>query len=132
MKLRQLQPSDVLEIGPWYEEKGDFLNEEWIPKGTAFVVEDAKSDLIACGFLLLTNSGIAFMEFLATNPKKSELEQGKALRFLTLELEKLSKQLGFQVILGFVPEDHFSLVKHYQRQKAFMGKKLMRLFWKPL
>ncbi len=130
MNLRQLQPEDVPLIGTWYEEKGDFLNEEWIPKGTAFVVED--DGPLACGFLLLTNSGLAFMEFLATNPKRAEFEQARALRFLTLELEKLSKQLGFQVILGFVPEDHFSLVKHYQRQKAFMGKKLMRLFWKPL
>lgn len=131
MDLRQLNASDVEVIGPWYEEKGDFLNEEWIPKGTAFVVQD-QVGLVACGFLLLTNSGIAFMEFLATNPKRSEFEQARALRYLTLELEKMSKALGFKVILGFVPEDHFSLVKHYQRQKAFMGKKLMRLFWKPL
>lgn len=132
MQLRKLEPNDVETIGPWYEEKGDFLNDEWIPKGTAFVVDSDEGQALACGFLLLTNSGIAFMEFLATNPKVSEFEQARALRFITLELERLSKGLGFKVILGFVPEDHFSLVKHYQRQKAFMGKKLMRLFWKPL
>ena len=131
MHLRRLEPGDVESIRPWYEAKGDFLDDDWIPKGTAFLVEDDYG-LLATGFLLLTNSGICFMEFLATNPERSEQEQAKALRFLTLELEALSKGLGFSVILGMVPEDHFSLARHYIRQKAFMGKKLMRLFWKRL
>ena len=132
MKLRVLQEFDIGVIQPWYEAKGDFLDPDWIPKGTAFIVEDDNKLELAVGFLLLTNSGICFMEFLATNPDAPEGVQAKALRFLTLELEALSKGLGFSVILGMVPEDHFSLARHYIRQKAFMGKKLMRLFWKRL
>lgn len=131
MQFRRYLPSDEGYVAPWYQAREDAFYSEWLPRDTGFIVEDDKSRL-AVGFLLLTNSKMAFMEYLQTNCERTEFEQAKALIFLTRELEKLSKGLGYKVIIGLVPEDHFSLVKYYQKEKAHIGKKLMRLVYKGL
>jgi hypothetical protein len=70
------------------------------------------------------------MEYLQTNHERSSMSQGKALIFLTKSIEKMAKNMGFSVIIGLVPEDHFSLAEFYLRQKAQIGGKLMRLAYK--
>lgn len=133
MKIRKLSEQDKHIITSWYEAKGDNPVVHWLPMETSFLISDEKDDKpLACGCLLLTNGGVCFMEFLATNPYIKEFSQAKALRFLAIELEKIAKSLGFKVILGLVPEDHFSLVEFYKRQGALLGTKLMRVTYKYL
>jgi hypothetical protein len=130
MRLRLYnKDKDLALVTPWYANKGDQAVVAWLPNGSTFLVE-IDGEMVACGSLLLTNSPVVFMEHLVTDPKASELSQGKALRFLAIELEKIAKNLGFAVILGLVPEDHFSLAKFYLRQKAQLGSKLMRVAYK--
>jgi hypothetical protein len=130
MQLRLYKKDkDLAVVTPWYAHKGDQAVVAWLPDGSTFIVE-ADGKMVACGSLLLTNSPVVFMEHLATNPMASEVTQSKALRFLAIELEKIAKNLGFAVILGLVPEDHFSLAKFYLRQKAQLGSKLMRVAYK--
>ena len=131
MKLRKLSDADKHIITPWYAIKGDNPVVDWLPIDTSFLVlEDDDDKPLACGSLLLTNGGMCFMEYIATNPYDKEFTQAKALRFLAIELEKIAKSLGFKVILGLVPEDHFSLVEFYKRQGALLGTKLMRVTFK--
>jgi hypothetical protein len=131
LQIRKLSEDDKTIIAPWYAHKGDAPVVDWLPIGSSFLLS-FDSIPVACGSLLLTNSGICFMEHLATNHTVKEFTQAKALRFLAIELEKVAKSLGFKVILGLVPEDHFSLVEFYKRQGALLGSKLMRVTYKYL
>lgn len=128
MQIRKIDKDDIDTIHPWYQVKGDAAVVAWLPDTTYLVLVDDRP--VACGSLLLTNSGCVFMEHLATNPNESQFTQAKALRFLALELENIAKNSGYKVILGLVPEDHFSLVEFYRRQGAVLGSKLMRVTYK--
>lgn len=130
LNLRSLDLKDLDIIAPWYQARGDGVVVDFLPD-TGFMVE-IDSVPAACGFLLLTNSKVCFMEYLQTDNKLSETKQAKALIFLTKSLEKMAKSLGFSVIIGLVPEDHFSLAEFYKRQNAHFGSKLMRLCYKAL
>lgn len=114
----------------WHEAKGDGVVADWLPKETTYLVLDDKYGLVAVGALLLTNSAVCFLEHIATNKDVSETTQAKAMRFLILSLEQIAKSIGFKVILGLVPEDHFSLAEFYKRQGALLGSKLMRVAFK--
>lgn len=131
MQIRKINSADIKVVTPWYLARGDDFLTDFCPMETGFVVEDTGT-LIAVGFLLMTNSKLCFMEYLQTNNNESVAKQGKAIILLTKFLEKLSKELGFKVILGLTPEDHLSLAQHYERRGALFGKKLMRLIYKRL
>jgi len=118
-------------VTPWYEHKGDAPVVAWLPVGSTYLVAHG-DEFLACGSLLLTNSAICFMEHLVTNPKARQMSQGKALRFIAISLEQIAKNLNYAVILGLVPEDHFSLAEFYLRQGASLGQKLMRVTYKQL
>jgi hypothetical protein len=131
IQVRQIKSKEIDEISPWYAARGDGFLHDWLPQETGFVAYDARG-LVASAFLILTNSKLCFMEYMMTNPDRSEIDQGKGLLKLAFSLEKLSKSMGYKVILGLVPEDHFSLAKFYNRQKARPATKLMRLYYKGL
>jgi hypothetical protein len=117
-------------IRPWYEAKGDSPVVDWLPTDTTYLVYSEDHGFMAIGALLLTNSKICFLEHVATNKELSEFSQARAMRFVILTLEQLAKNIGFKVILGLVPEDHFSLAEFYIRQKTAFGRKLMRVVYK--
>lgn len=132
MKVRALDPVEWPECKPWYNYRGDELPfDDLVPLKSGFIVEDHKGK-IGVGFLILTNSKTAIMEFLMTNHERSNLDQAKAVTKLALHIEATAKALGFTVIMGFTPEDHDSLGKFYYRQGAARATKLMRLFYKKL
>lgn len=131
MKIRKFDKSETELVRPFYAVKGDGSCADWLPEGSSYVVT-IDDKIIASGCLLLTNSPMVFIEHLATNPLESQFTQGKALRFLAIELEKIAKNIGFTVILGLVPEDHFSLVEFYRRQGCVASQKLMRIVYKSL
>lgn len=118
-------------VYPWFYGKGDQAAVDWLPDGTTYLVT-SDDEFVACGSLLLTNSKLCFMEHLATDPQARQITQAKALRFIAIQLELIAKTLNYTVILGLVPEDHFSLVEFYKRQGAEMGTKLMRVAYKQL
>ncbi len=117
-------------IYPWFANKGDAPVVDWLPEQTTYLVHSEDHGFMAVGALLLTNSKVCFLEHVATNPNLAEISQSRALRFVILTLEQMAKNTGFKVILGLVPEDHFSLAEFYLRQKAKLGSKLMRVTYK--
>jgi hypothetical protein len=116
-------------IAKWYAAKGDTPVVNWLPD-TTYLCFDDKHGFSGVGALLLTNSAVCFLEHIATNQELSETTQAKALRFIVLSLEQVAKNAGYKVILGLVPEDHFSLAEFYKRQGALLGSKLMRIAFK--
>lgn len=131
LSIRRMTQEDWPLVEAMFKEKGLVIYRSDFPDTTSYVVEDRKG-LIAAGCLILTNANFTIMEHLQTSPKRSQALQSRALRALALYIENLSKSTGAKFILGFVPEDHFSLAKFYLRQGAAAYQKLFRVFSKRL
>lgn len=132
MEIRRLDPAEWESFRGWYRARGDDLPpSDMAPLQSGYVAADERG-AVGVGFLILTNSKMALMEFMQTNQDRSEIDQARALTRLAHFIEDTAQKLGFRVILGFVPEDHDTLARFYFRQGAVRAKKLMRLFYKGL
>lgn len=125
MKVRKIDLDKEFDlVKKFYPEP---IRKDDLPEGSTFVVEK-DGVLTACGALMLTNAKVAWMEFLATNHELSEVTQARSLTILATRLRDLAKFLKYKSVMGFVPEDHFSLADFYSRQGAVQYKKLARVF----
>jgi predicted N-acetyltransferase YhbS len=135
--VRKLEPHDLHAVHSWFRHReGDRFDVEFLPKSGGFVAE-SDGALVACGYLMRSyddegRPAMALMEFLQVNHEVSEQAAGRGLLRIALFIEDLSRKLGFRYILGFTPENHFTLAKFYERQGARQYGKLMRLFQKLL
>lgn len=69
ISTRIFEPKDYDVIAPWYTAHGwpQAPHISMLPEGTGIIVEDENGP-IAAGFLYVTNSPIAFFEWLVTKP----------------------------------------------------------------
>ena len=84
------------------------------------VVSEEGKDL-ASGFLYETNSGIAWLEFIVTNPKTTSEERNKAILTLLEELSSSAKELGFSVIFSSIKNEN--LINKYLENGFSIGTK---------
>lgn len=73
------------------------------------------SDPVACGFLIPTSTEICLYEFVDANPKFSTYTKAKAIKILTHSVERLAKEMGFKLLLGYVPSENRTLLEFYKR-----------------
>lgn len=76
---------------------------------------------LASGFLYETNSGIAWIEFIVTNPKTTSEERNKAILKLLEELSNSAKELGFLTIFSSVKNEN--LINKYIENGFSIGTK---------
>lgn len=130
--VRRITLPDLAIVEPWYVARdGAMPRHDLLPmdSGFMFYLNDKP---IGVGFLLMTNSKMAIMEWLQTDHTMPIAQQSRMLRHMAIFLEGLAKGLGFTVIMGFVPADHTSLAKFYVRQGAQLAKKASILVYKLL
>lgn len=130
--VKRITAGDLDLIRPWYVVRdGEMPSLDLLPMETGFMfyVDNAP---VGVGFLLLTNTKLALLEFMQTNHEMPVATQSRVLRHMVLFFEEMAKKIGFAVILGFVPADHVSLAKFYVRQNAALAKKQSILVWKRL
>lgn len=70
---------------------------------------------VACGFLIPTSTEICLYEFVDANPKFTTYTRAKAIKILTHSVETLAKEMGFKLLLGYVPSKNQSLLEFYKR-----------------
>lgn len=76
---------------------------------------------LASGFLYETNSGIAWIEFIVTNPKTTSEERNKAILKLLEQLSNSAKELGFLTIFSSVKNEN--LINKYIENGFSIGTK---------
>ena len=131
MRLRKLEAREWPRVQTWWGQRGDPQEHESLkPKDTAFVVVDSQDRAVGVGFLILTNADYALMEFLMTDPERTEREQALALNELVTGLIDLAKALGFKGVCGFTPIDHFSLIRHHERRGGVRASKPCWMIYK--
>lgn len=77
----------------------------------AMVMKDGVN--IVAGFIYFTNSTMAWIEFIVSNPGvKDKKERKEAIRYLIAELCGIAKQEGY--LLAYTSIKHPNLIHHYE------------------
>jgi hypothetical protein len=77
------------------------MNKEILPmNGTGGVMIYKDNTPIAAGFLYLTNSKAAWLDWVVSNPSYKESDRKEAIKLLISTLEEIGKKQGYNVIIS--------------------------------
>lgn len=97
----------------WWKKRGWIMNPEVLPVGTGFVVEN-NGVPIAAGWVYLTNSPLAWLEYVVTNPEAGIKERGRCVDLLLSGIIARIKEAGsFKAV--FTSLCSRGLMKAYER-----------------
>lgn len=92
---------------------------EFLPNnGTGGIMISKDGIDICAGFLYGTNSRLAWLEYIVSNPKYRDNRAG-AIQYLISELTRLAKETGYGAVFTSVKNEN--LVKHYEACGYFKG-----------
>ena len=106
MKLntRVILESDWDMLVDWWanwKDWGDNPTKEMLPlNGTGGLIIEKEGKPIMAGFLYLTNSKVAWMEFIVSDPTYKENDRAEALELLILSLEDIARAMDKEIILS--------------------------------
>lgn len=114
MIVRRYEAKDYATLYKWWKK-----HEGWEPVGeillpdTGLVVE-VDEKLVAAGFVYLTNSAIAWMEWVVCDPEADRKVRGPAIDLLLEKLFELAKHEGAQLVFSSIKPGRFEerLLKH--------------------
>ena len=107
MNIREYKNSDYWTLASWWTAHNWACpHQEMLPK-TGFIIED-----VCAGFLYKTDSKIAFLEWIISNPKSNKEERNKALNILINQLCEDAKKSEFEAI--FTSSNHNKLIERYK------------------
>lgn len=103
LSLRALKESDYEDMCSWWKWwRWPEISKATLPMngmGGLMVYKD--EILIAAGFLYLTNSNVALIEFIVSNPNYRQSDRKDALEVLIMGLEDVARSQGRDTIVSF-------------------------------
>jgi hypothetical protein len=128
MDIRSYKSEDYVALKAWWAiHKWDPMPPESLPKN-GLIVEHLNQRICA-GFIYSTDSNIAWLEFVISNPLCDKLIRDKALDLLILSLIDLAKSLGKEII--FTSLNHPALIKRYEKHGATKAEENMtNMVWR--
>jgi hypothetical protein len=102
LTVRALQESDWETLQSWWTKwEWPEMNRDLLPLNGLGGLIVCKGDIpIVSGFLYLTNSGVAWMEWIISDPEYKESDRKEALELLIKELENVAISMGKTIILS--------------------------------
>jgi hypothetical protein len=102
LKLRALQESDWGTLQNWWKTwKWPEIQKELLPlNGIGGLMIYKEDQLIAAGFLYLSNSKVAWLDWIISNPEYRDKDRKEALSELIIGLEEVAKQQGYSIIIS--------------------------------
>lgn len=102
MEIRALQESDWDTLQEWWSKWGwPIMQKEMLPLNGCGGLMIYKGDtLIVAGFLYLTNSSVAWLEWIISNPEYKEADKSEAIEKLILGLEDVALSMDKTIILS--------------------------------
>lgn len=104
MKLesRQLKESDWETLQSWWKAWGwPEMNKDLMPlDGLGGLMVYKGNILIAAGFLYLSNSKVAWLDWIISNPEYREKDRKESFNLLINNLEDVAKQQGYNIIIS--------------------------------
>ena len=103
LNIRRLTDSDYNTLTKWWKSWP-----EWTPPTRDFLPENGKGGLIVekdnksivAGFIYLTNSKTALLEWIVSDPKYRESDREEAIELLISASENVCKELGYKYIFS--------------------------------
>lgn len=96
MNPRAFSLLDLDEMNRWYERRGEApIPASMLPR-LGLIVPG-----VAVGFLYQTDSSVALVEGLVTNPDAKLCDRAKALQIILEELVESARVFGFKQVIGF-------------------------------
>lgn len=93
--MRRFEPADIDEINGWYEARGLPRLERWAFPENGFIEPG-----VAAGFLYLTDSGLALLEGVVTNPAAEAKSRHAALGEIGASLIDEARRRDVKRLLG--------------------------------
>jgi len=113
-KIRVLKDEDYSTLKKWWtwfrfpSPPKEYLPEEG--KGGIMLI---KNNVEVCaGFIFFTNSKMAWVEFIVSNPNYREDDRSELIKSLIIEIAEIIKNKGYKVIFTSVKNE--SLINHFE------------------
>lgn len=102
LKVRALQEEDWDTLQSWWKLwKWPEMNKDLLPFNGCGGLMVYKDDvLITAGFLYLSNSKVAWLDWIISSPSYKEKDRREALELLISSLEEVGKQQGYDIIIS--------------------------------
>ena len=102
LSIRPLVKSDLEHLHNWWESWGwPRVTTDLLPlDGLGGLMVYKGETLIAAGFLYLTNSKVAWLEWIISNKKYRDKDKRVALELLISSLEEVARQQGFKIVIS--------------------------------
>jgi hypothetical protein len=112
-KVRKLIETDYENLVSWWKWfRFTPPSKEFLPQnGLGGIMVYADIDVCA-GFLYRTDSKIAWLEFIVSNPKYRNKDRQQAIKLCISSLSQIAKKLGYNAI--FTSVKHESLINHFK------------------
>lgn len=99
MTLRRYRAADGLEVSEWYKARAIETPRAQLPE-VGYII-----DGVAAGFMIQTDTDVAFIEGLVSNPRASKQSRDKALDMIVGAIERKAAELGYAVLVGWTRQD---------------------------
>jgi hypothetical protein len=108
LKARELKESDWNELPSWWKWwRWPDVSRETLPlNGLGGIMVYKDNINIAAGFLYLSNSNVAWLDWIISNPEYKDKDRKQALELLINTLEEVAKQQGYSVIITITKSKH--------------------------
>ena len=102
LNLRALKESDWETLSSWWKWwRWPEVNKSMLPLEGIGGLMVCKGDVpIAAGFLYLSNSKVAWLDWIVSNPEYKETDRKTALSLLIKGLENVAKNEGYDIIIS--------------------------------
>tara|TARA_Y100001938_G_scaffold14217_1_gene17524 strand:+ start:61 stop:462 length:402 start_codon:yes stop_codon:yes gene_type:complete len=115
MIARKLQEKDWSTLQNWWKAWPEWpsVPKESLPdNGTGGLMVEKNEIPIVAGFIYLSNSKVAFFDWVVSNPDYREEDRGEAIKILISKSEELVKSLGYKILFSFT--QHKKLIKTHK------------------
>lgn len=110
--IRRLEESDYVTISKWWKAwKWPVLPKTFLPD-TGFIVEKNNIGIVS-GYVYMTNSKAALLEWIVSNPEYRESDRKDAITLLIQAVERVLKDQGIKHV--FTIGRHKSLIETHKK-----------------
>ncbi len=102
LKVRALEESDWDTLQLWWKIwQWPIMNKDMLPlDGCGGLMVYKNNTPIVAGFLYLSNSKVAWLDWIISSPTYKEEDRKEALELLISSLEEVAKQQGYSIIIS--------------------------------
>lgn len=116
MNIRKLTTNDWQTLNDWWEAwpKWQAPVKDFLPgDGTGGLMVEKNNIPIVAGFIYLTNSKTALLEWIVSNPNYREDDREEAIQLLISKAEDAIKKLGYKYV--FAVMQHSKLIETHKK-----------------